>query len=171
MLPINLALSLTNAWISWRVPAVAGLHSAVPVSWAEMARHRLFRHPQVLRAFAVQYLGGETPSPPAPEWFDPVVENGRELPVWRLKVHSLPRAYAASQVVSAPNDELALEWLASPQFVPERVAILSCGTADGDYPGSAGCAIRWLRDSPDAITIEVEARERAFLVVADHFFP
>ena len=41
----------------------------------------------------------------------------------------------------------------------------------GSYPGSAGTEIRWLKDEPEEIVLEVAAPARAFVVVADSHFP
>src|SRR5439155_8364705 len=74
--------------------------------------------------------------------------------------------------VRAPGDERAvLAALGAPGFDPAGVALTSEARAAARYPGSAGCRIRWTRDDPDRLALEIEAPDRAFVVIADAFFP
>jgi Bacterial membrane protein YfhO len=56
-------------------------------------------------------------------------------------------------------------------FDPAQVALAAGPEAAGVYPGSEGCRIRWVADEPDRIALETQANDRAFVVVADAWFP
>src|SRR5439155_23358817 len=59
----------------------------------------------------------------------------------------------------------------APDFAPTLVAFASGPGPAGEYPGSPGCRIDWIADEPDQVVLDTEAADRAFVVVADGWFP
>jgi len=51
------------------------------------------------------------------------------------------------------------------------VAYTLDAAAAGDYPGSAAARIRWIRDEPDDLRLEVNCDAPAFVVIADAWLP
>ena len=77
---------------------------------------------------------------------------------------------AVPTVVAPGNDISVLSAMALVDSFPARVAFTTDARVAGSYPGSAGCAIRWIEDAPDHVVLETEAPDRSFVVVADAWF-
>lgn len=154
----------SNDWIAWRARTVSGLHGATPRWWGEVRRNNLLLWDGFVRAVAVRYVGGREFA---------VQDSARyELVNGVLaRRDALPRAYAVGQVAAAAHDSLVVQAMARPDFDPAAVAHTTDAWAAGAYPGSAGAAIAWRADTPDAIELEVRAAADAFVVVADAWFP
>ncbi len=160
----------TNAWIHWRARSISGILSASPDLWRAVLGNQLMRFYQVLRSFGVVYLGVDPNERIAdPRWFDRVATAGGDR-VYRLAT-ALGRVYAVPRVLAFETDQKVAEIMAQASFPPERAALTMDRAAAGNYPGSTACRIRWVEDEPDRIAIDTTAREPAFLVVADTFFP
>jgi len=172
--PLQRALSFApsdffwNDWVRWRARGVGGNHPAVNRTWDEMLKSRLFSSPRVLRGLAVKYVSGLEGDQDS-TLVVPATGPGSTA-VWRLK-DALPRAFAVPLVRVIPNAPDLLEALASPEYDPAAVALTSEPGAAGTYPGATSCRLRWIRDDPDRLALDVEAADRAFVVIADADFP
>jgi hypothetical protein len=98
-----------------------------------------------------------------------VRETGDEV-VCRVR-GALGRLFAVASVRAAGNDVAMVQGMIAADFDPRRFALSADAAAAGDYPGSAGCALRWIEDEPDRVAFEAEAADRAFVVLADTWFP
>jgi hypothetical protein len=157
----------SNDCVSWRVRSVSGYHGAVSRAWDEVFRGR-FDVTRLGRAAAVRYVGGSAALGLGPPDYEPVGAAGEGV----RRLRGAPgRAYAAHSVVNLGDESRVLEALRSPDFDPPRQALVSEADVAGSYPGSEPSGIRWLRDDPDTLALAVEAPDRAFVVVADAYFP
>jgi hypothetical protein len=156
-----------NDWIRWRARALGGGHSAAPAVW-RAAPDLLSSYP-ALCALGVVYMSTAPGAAPDSTLFRKVRETGDEA-VYRL-TGALSRLYAVPRVVSAGNDVATVGHMASASFAPHEVALAADPGAAGDYPGSSRCALRWVEDEPDRVAFDVEAEDRAFVVLADTYFP
>ena len=156
-----------NDWISWRAHSLGGDHGALPDLW-RLAKD-LPRSYRAMCGLGVVYMSGG----PGPAWdsllFQVVHRDSAEV-VYRLR-NALGRAYAVGLVVAPGDDETLVRLVLSHDYRAERVALASDAAVAGLYPGSGGCRIRWVEDEPDRIVLDVEAPARAFVVVADTYFP
>jgi hypothetical protein len=172
--PLQRALSFEpsdfywNNWVRWRARGVGGNHPAVNRAWDEALKGGLFSSPRMLKGLAVKYLFGLEGHQDS-TIVEPAAGPG-STGVWRLK-DALPRAFAVPLVRAIPNPSDLLRALASPDYDPAAVALTSEPGAAGTYPGAEACLLRWIRDDPDRLTMDVEAPDRAFVVVADADFP
>jgi hypothetical protein len=172
--PLHRALSFEpshfywNDWVRWRARGVGGNHPAVSRAWDEVLKSGLFSSPRVLRGLAVKYLSGMEGDQDS-TLVEPATGPG-STGVWRLK-GALPRAFAVPLVRTVLNKPDLLRALASPDHDPAGVALTGEPGAAGTYPGAAACRLRWIRDDPDRLAIDVEAPDRAFVVIADADFP
>ena len=98
------------------------------------------------------------------------VATGDDEIVYRFP-DALGRAYAVPRVSAVANESEAVARMLAAGWAPEREAVCTDAAAAGDYPGSRSLALRWRRDEPDTIAIDLRAPGRAFLVVADTWFP
>jgi len=158
----------TNHWISWRARCLTGLPGAPPDRWRRAIAHDLTRHLAVLRAWGVGYADFAA-SAPMPGAMHPVVA-AESLRVFALDA-PLGRAYAVRFVAPARDEDRAAQILALPDFDPRVAAVTTAEDFAGEYPGSERCVIRWLRDEPEELALQVEAPAPAFVVVADSDFP
>ena len=158
---------LINDWIRWRARALGGGHSAAPGVWR--LGGELLRSFPALEALGVVYVS----LPPAagfdPALFEKVRETGDEV-VCRLR-GAPGRLFAVPSVIASGNDVAAVQLMTSARFDPRAAAVTTEAEAAGDYPGSARADLRWIEDEPDRVSFEVEAPDRAFVVLADTFFP
>lgn len=155
----------TNAWVAWRVRAVGGLHGAAPAAWDRVRAAGLFGREGCLRAFAVRYVPGLGSLLADPAHFDTLANGTLALR------DALPRAYAAARVVGLADDDAVLDALAADGFDATAVAY-SVGPEDaGEYPGSPGARLGWVRDDPDRQEFAVSAGGPAFVVIADAWAP
>jgi hypothetical protein len=158
---------LINDWIRWRARALGGGHSAAPSVWR--AGGELLRSYSALAALGVVYVSLPPQAGFDPALFEKVRETGDEV-VCRLR-GALGRLYAVPQVIATGNDVATVQLMTAPTFDPRATAVSGETGAAGDYPGSRACALRWIEDDPDHVSFEVEAPDRAFVVLADTFFP
>jgi hypothetical protein len=160
----------SNDWISWRARAFSGLHGAVPRLWDELSARGALLQPSVLSAMAVRHLT----LGPGIAFDSAAVEraggDGAAPPVLRLR-HAQPRAYAVAGVTALTTDDQVLGALLGSGFDPAATAFTTEAGAAGDYPGSRGCRLRWIEDEPDRLALQIDAPARAFLVIADAWFP
>jgi hypothetical protein len=116
----------------------------------------------------VTHLDLERAAPPSASLV-PVAEDAR------ARVYALAgapgRAYTSAVVVAAPSDAEVARAMADPRFRHDRIALVTDPALEGPYPGSPACSIRWVKDDPEHLVLETGAPERAFLVVADSWFP
>ena len=168
--PMGRDLFYSNAWIAWRARSVGGMHGAVNRRWDDLWRAGLLPREAMLRALAVRWFEGSELRAQDTTRVEAVERSPDGVTVWRLR-HSLPRAYAVPEVIALPGDGEVLQSLYDPAFAPERVAFTTESPAAGRYPGSAGAALRWRRDDPDRLELDVTAPAAAFVVVADAWLP
>ena len=168
--PIDRDLFYSNAWIAWRARSIGGLHGAVDRRWDELWRAGLLQREGMLRALAVRWFAGAGLRSQDTTKVEAVDTVSAGPTVWQLR-DPLPRAYAVPEVVALPGDLEVLESLYAESFVPERIAYTTEPPAAGHYPGSPGAALRWRRDDPDLLELDVEAPATAFVVVADANLP
>ncbi|MGH7723801.1 MAG: hypothetical protein ACREOU_00040 [Candidatus Eiseniibacteriota bacterium] len=158
-------LFLSNTWVSWRVRSIGGVHGAAPRRWKDLMERGLFGQHAVICAYAVRYVASDTLMFEHPEIFEPI-EPGN----WRV-VRAFPRAYAVPRIEAPGNDVAVLQAMGAPDLDPTRVAFAADDRAAGDYPGSVAMLGTWLTDEPDLLVYEASAPDRAFLVIADAWFP
>jgi hypothetical protein len=170
VLPLEHDAFLSNAWITWGARSLTGQHGAVPRLWDELFGAGLLRYQRPLAALAVRYLGGTGTVSVDTAQCEPVALDGRPTSVLALK-GALPRAYGVPRVTAPGDDRAVLRAMFDARYVPSTVAFASDAAAAGEYPGGARCALRWIEDAPDRITLEASAPEQAFVVVADAWFP
>jgi hypothetical protein len=158
---------LINDWIRWRARSLGGGHSAEPSVWR--AGGELLRSVPALEALGVVYVS----LPPAvnfdPALFEKVRETGDEV-VCRLR-GALGRLFAVPRVIATGNDIATVQLMTSGRFDPRAAALSTETDAAGDYPGSRACELRWIEDEPDRVSFDVETPDRAFVVLADTYFP
>jgi hypothetical protein len=158
---------LFNDWIRWRARSLGGGHSAKPSVWS--AGGELLRSFPSLVALGVVYVS----LPPAagfdPALFEKVRETGDEV-VCRLR-GALGRLFAVPSVIASGNDVATVQLMTSGRFDPRAAALSTETDAAGDYPGSTRCDLRWIEDEPDRVSFDVDATDRAFVVLADTYFP
>jgi hypothetical protein len=155
-----------NDWIRWRAKAYGGEHGTPPATWGGL---ELLQSLNAWRAVGITFVNNVPGAPMDTSTAEPIA-SGRDEVVYRLR-RALGRAYAVPRVTALASDAAAFARLVEPTFDPAREAITTEREAAGDYPGSAGCAIQWLRDEPDTVALEVRAPDRSFVVVADSHFP
>jgi hypothetical protein len=156
-----------NDWITWRAHALGGKHGAVPEAW-RLASNLTRSHP-AMRALGVVYMSSNRGSPWDSTLFEPVASGSDEI-VYRLR-GALGRAYAVERVVTVGSDGAVVQGMMARDFPPERLALTTEVDAAGDYPGSAGCVLRWVQDQPDRLVLDTEAPAPAFVIVADSYDP
>jgi hypothetical protein len=169
-MPFETELASTNDWVAWRAPCVVGVHGAVYRDWSTLMGAGLQFHYEALCALSVRYTTVEAATPENPELWQTVVEAADGSRVVRL-THARPRAYCVPRVTAFEDRDRVLAALYSSEFRAAEDALAEDPAVAGDYPGSRGCTIRWLEDSPDCLRIECDAPDRAFLVVADPRLP
>lgn len=158
----------SNDWIRWRARSLSGVHGATLRTWDELMRGNLLGADAVMRAFAVRWLGG-VGSMADTTGYERAWDTGQDT-VWILR-GTMARAYAVPRVVSRSDDRLVTAEMSGPAFDPARLAVTTEREAEGNYPGSADCMIRWVRDDPDRLELEVTASGSSFVVIADAWFP
>jgi hypothetical protein len=158
----------SNDWIRWRAHTLGGTHGAVPALWRNMSD--ITKSYAALCALGVVYMSAD---PGVAGWsgrsYEPIFRGPREN-VYRLR-GALGRVYAVPEVVAPGNDIVVIGAMMEPDFDPSQVAFASAPGAAGEYPGAPQCHVAWLADQPDTLVFETEAPDRAFLVVADAWFP
>jgi len=158
----------SNDWIRWRAHTLGGTHGAVPALWRNMSD--ITKSYAALCALGVVYMSAD---PGVAGWsgrsYEPIFRGPREN-VYRLR-GALGRVYAVPEVVAPGNDIVVIGAMMEPDFDPSQVAFASAPGAAGEYPGALQCHVAWLADQPDTLVFETEAPDRAFLVVADAWFP
>jgi hypothetical protein len=122
-----------------------------------------------MRALGVTYMSANAGAPWDSAQFQRVA-TGDDETVYRVRA-ALGRAYAVQRVVALGTDVAVVRAMMLPDFPPERAALTTDPAVAGAYPGSLDCRIRWARDAPDAIALDVEAPAPAFVVVADSHDP
>ena len=168
--PMERDLFYSNAWIGWRARSVGGLHGAVSRRWDELWREGLLPREGMLRALAVQWFEGSQLQDQDTSRVEVVDRSPLGVTVCRLR-HPLPRAYAVPEVIAVREDLDVLRCLYDAGFAAERVAYTTEPRAAGRYPGSAGARLRWRRDDPDRLELDVDAPMMTFVVVADSWLP
>jgi Bacterial membrane protein YfhO len=161
----------SNYWISWRARSLAGNHGAVPAVWRPIVQRELTRWYPVACAFGAVYIAADSGAAMDTSLYA-VVPGSGDPPVYRLR-RALGRAYSVELVAAPGNDLAVVDAMASRDFVPNVIAFASESDPDavGTYPGSPASTVRWIRDDPDHLELDVVAPARAFVVVADTFFP
>jgi hypothetical protein len=157
----------SNDWIRWRARTLGGTHGAPPALWRRMGD--ITRSYGAMCALGVVYMSAD----PGPAWgerdYEPFFRGPRES-VYRLR-GALGRAYAVPEVVAPGNDIVVIAAMMEPDFNPSQTAFASGPGVEGEYPGALQCHITWLADQPDTLVFETDAQDRAFLVIADAWFP
>ena len=156
----------SNDWIRWRAHAYGGEHGTPPRSWRGLD---LLQSPEALRALGVTYVSTRSHSVVDTTGLVRVATGDDEI-VYRFP-NALGRAYAVPYVIAVANDSVAVARMLSPEFSPGRDAYSTDREAAGEYPGSGSLAVRWRRDEPDTLALDLRAPARAFVVVADTWFP
>jgi hypothetical protein len=157
----------SNDWIRWRARTLGGTHGAPPALWRRMGD--ITRSYGAMCALGVVYMSADPGPPWSERQFEPFFRGPRET-VYRLR-GALGRAYAVPEVVAPGNDIAVISAMMSPGFDPGRVAFASGPGATGVYPGSLACRIDWVADDPDRVILGIAAADRAFVVLADAWFP
>ena len=156
----------SNDWIRWRAHALGGNHGALPAIWRPMGQET--RSFGALRALGIGYVSADSGAHWSADHFEEVHRDPQEV-VYRVR-GALGRAYAASAVRQLPEDRDVLAAMMAQDFDPARVAFTTDERLAGEYPGSADCRIAWAADDPDRVALDVEAHDRAFVVLADTWF-
>jgi len=157
----------SNDWVSWRAHALGGNHGALPAVWRQAGD--LGRSLAALRALGVVYVSADGDA----AWDDRSYERVSFTPnevVYRIR-GALSRAYAVPLVAKPGDDDVVIEAMRSPDFDPARIALTSEDAPVGAYPGSSRCALAWIADDPDRVALSCDAPDRAFVVLADTWFP
>ena len=81
------------------------------------------------------------------------------------------RSLVSLCVVATGNHVATVALMTSERFAPREAAVAADAAAAGGYPGSSRCDLRWAEDEPDRVAFDVDAPDRAFVVLADTFFP
>jgi hypothetical protein len=157
----------TNDWIPWRAHALGGTHGAVPSAWRIASD--LTRSLGAMRALGVTYMSSNAGAPWDSARYT-VVATGDDEIVYRLR-GALGRAYPVERVLALGSDVAVVRAMMLPDFPPERVALTADPADAGEYPGASSCHIRWVRDDPDRVELDIEAPAAAFVVVADSHDP
>jgi hypothetical protein len=168
--PMDRDLFYSNAWIAWRARSVGGLHGAVNRRWDDLRREGLLSREGMLRALAVRWFEGKDLQAQDTTRVEVADRAPSGMTVYQLR-HPLPRAYAVPEVIAVREDLDVLRCLYDADFVPERIAYTTEPRAAGRYPGSAGATLRWRRDDPDRLELDVDAPQMVFVVVADAWLP
>jgi hypothetical protein len=158
---------LINDWIRWRARALGGGHSAAPSVWR--LGGALLRSNASLAALGVTYVSVAPAMGFDPARFEQVRATGDEV-VCRMR-GAVGRLFAVPRVIAAGNDVAAVEAMVSKPFDPRAEALTTDTEAAGEYPGSARCALTWIEDEPDRVAFDADAPDRAFVVLADTWFP
>ena len=158
---------LINDWIRWRARSLGGGHSAQPGIWR--AGGMLLRSYQPLCALGVSYVSLAPGVPADPALFEKAREAEGEV-IYRLR-GAPGRLFAVPRVVNAGNDLATVETMTSNRFIASGVAVSADPGPAGEYPGSIGCELNWIEDDPDRLTFDVTTLDRAFVVLADTWFP
>lgn len=179
----------------FRVPTVLDYEPLVSQRFAEFSvmlrlgrpmRNRnevIFGGPRLAPSFsrrlfdltASRYLVADPDSVAAVEAMEPALETVSrfgELAVF-MNPQSLPRAFYVPRVEVVPDRQQLLERLATGLDDLRQVAFVEATPPSG-HTGSAvtGAArVRFTRNDPEHIALEVEAPERGFLVLIDQYFP
>lgn len=161
----------SSDWIAWRAHSISGLHGAVPQRWEDLRASGLLRRDGVVRALAVRYAGyGGVAGPRfGVESEDRFERLAGDSVLGRRD--ALPRAYTVARVEALAGDAAVMDAMYQESFAPERHSYGVEAAAAGEYPGSPGAAIAWRIDDPDHLELDTNASDRAFLVVADTWFP
>jgi len=160
----------SNEWSLWRARSIGGMHGTEPEAFRDFMSHDLEGRYGAICALSVRYIDADTAAARDTSLYEPVTERGVTLPVWRVR-GGLPRAYAVTDIIGSTSEDAILAAMGTPAFVPHEVGASTEAGAEGHYPGSWSTVIRWLRDDPDRLALDVMAPAPAFLVVADAFFP
>jgi uncharacterized membrane protein YfhO len=64
-----------------------------------------------------------------------------------------------------------LDAMASPDFDPWQVALVSERSLQGAYATAETDSIRWVVDEPDRLALDTWSSGKSFLVITDTFFP
>jgi hypothetical protein len=158
---------LINDWIRWRARSLGGGHSAPPSIWS--AGGELLSSYAALCALGVVYASLEPGRGIDTTQFDKVREAPDEV-VCRLR-GALGRLFTVPRVVATGNEVATVRSMISGRFVPATTAFSVDPGAAGDYPGSSAATVRWVEDEPDRVAFDVQAPDRAFVVLADTYFP
>jgi len=157
----------TNDWIRWRARAIGGGLSAAPGIWREAGR--LLAGYQSLCALGVTYVSFVPGANFDTTFFEKVGEFPDEVV---CRVRGAPgRLYAVPSVISPGNDLATVDFMLSRDFVVTEVASAAENGPIGTYPGSRKATLDWIEDEPDRVAFEVDAPNRAFVVLADTWFP
>jgi hypothetical protein len=138
--------------------------------WDDLWREGLLPREGMLRALAVRWFEGQELKAQDTTRVEVVERAPSGMTVYRLR-HPLPRAYAVPEVIAVREDLDVLRCLYDAHFAPERIAYTTELRAAGRYPGSAGTKLRWQRDDPDRLELDVDAPMMAFIVLADAWLP
>jgi hypothetical protein len=157
----------SNDWIRWGARTLGGTHGAPPALWRRMGD--ITKSYGAMCALGVAYMSAD----PGPSWgerdYEPFFHGPREN-VYRLR-GALGRVYAVPEVVEPGNDIAVIAAMMEPDFDPAQIAFASDAGAAGEYPGALQCRIGWIADDPDHVALESESTDRAFVVLADGWFP
>ncbi|MGH7740797.1 MAG: YfhO family protein [Candidatus Eiseniibacteriota bacterium] len=157
----------SNDWVHWRAHSLGGNHGALPALWRSAGD--LTRSVAAQRALGVTYVSADPGAVWDPSLYERVYQSGGEV-VYRLR-GALSRAYTVGVVAKPGDDDVVIAAMGSPDFDPARLALTSDDRPVGVYPGSEGCRLSWVADDPDRVALSCDARDRAFLVLADTWFP
>ena len=90
--------------------------------------------------------------------------------VYHLR-RALGRAYAVGAVRALRSDAEVARAMLAGDFRADSVAYTLDAAAAGEYPGSEGARLHWLRDDPDDVALQVDCAAPAFVVIADAWLP
>jgi hypothetical protein len=156
----------SNDWIRWGAKAYGGEHGTPQSTWKGLL---MLRNIEAIRSLGVAYVSDRPGKSIDTLGMTRVATTPDEI-VYHFD-RALGRAYAVPRVEHVPTDTATLRRLLSNRFDPFGEAFCADPAAAGEYPGSDSLRITWRRDAPDTLALALEAPARAFLVIADTWFP
>ncbi len=85
----------------------------------------------------------------------------------------LPRAFCASNILAAPNDDQAVQLMQAEQFDPAQTVVLSgdSATSTDHLAALPPCHAQPVSYTPEQVAIDVNAPQDGYLVLTDAYYP
>ncbi|MEM7204625.1 MAG: YfhO family protein [Planctomycetota bacterium] len=147
---------------------------ALPDPPGSPQRGALLQHPY-LDLLGVRYVLSTTElkhagSPVGPQWSGP----SGEVFIYERQ-NALPRAFTVPRLDVLPNDDAVIEALVAPEFAPRQAALITQADAAElvdpapRAPEASNRAVRFVRDVPNEIVLDVAEGPAAYLILTDTY--